>query len=257
MPGPGEYRADRPEGITRVEDLPRAKVVERVRFARMPVDHATVERMTRKGIDPAKFTVTPSDRLRRHAERFLRTASDAGVKTMSERRLTLAEYKHSITARLHRTLTPHDPVDASSRQPGVLADYYEADAWPRDRKLTHLKPVASMTQPWIDLAGRKRNQMFGFVFTGLFHAPRDGVYTFEMRAESGSELQVAGEVVIDSARVNSANAIAGMVALRQGWHPIRLRFIEYGYNDGLSLTWSGPGVNKSPVTAEQLGHLPQ
>ena len=87
--------------------------------------------------------------------------------------------------------------------------------------------------------------------------PPDGVYTFEMRAESGSELRVAGEIVIDSRRVSSANSTAGVVALRQGWHPIRLRFIEYGYNDGLSLTWSGPGVDKAQIAPEQLGHLPQ
>ena len=31
MPGPGEYVADRTEGITRVKDLPKAKVVERSR----------------------------------------------------------------------------------------------------------------------------------------------------------------------------------------------------------------------------------
>ena len=37
MSGPGEYVADRTEGITRVEDLPRAKVVERSRnYSRRP-----------------------------------------------------------------------------------------------------------------------------------------------------------------------------------------------------------------------------
>lgn len=37
MPGPGEYRADRTEGITRVEDLPKPKVVRRSRnFSRRP-----------------------------------------------------------------------------------------------------------------------------------------------------------------------------------------------------------------------------
>jgi len=37
MSGPGEYRADRTEGITRVEDLPQAKVVKRSRnFLRRP-----------------------------------------------------------------------------------------------------------------------------------------------------------------------------------------------------------------------------
>ncbi len=37
MPGPGEYVADRTEGITRVDDLPKAKVVRRSRnFPRRP-----------------------------------------------------------------------------------------------------------------------------------------------------------------------------------------------------------------------------
>jgi hypothetical protein len=31
MPGPGEYLADMTEGITRVEDLPKAKVIIRSR----------------------------------------------------------------------------------------------------------------------------------------------------------------------------------------------------------------------------------
>lgn len=56
MPGPGEYVADRTEGITRVEDLPKAKVVQRSRnFARRPCPRCerscyrkrTVERMLR------------------------------------------------------------------------------------------------------------------------------------------------------------------------------------------------------------------
>ena len=99
--------------------------------------------------------------------------------------------------------------------------------------------------------------MFGFVFTGLFHAPADGVYTFDVRAESGSELRVAGDLVIDSRSVNSGNSVRGMVALRRGWHPIQLRFMEYRHNDGLALSWSGPGVDKAPIAPDQLGHLPK
>jgi len=40
MPGPGEYVADRTEGITRIEDLPKAKRVPRSRnYARRPCPH--------------------------------------------------------------------------------------------------------------------------------------------------------------------------------------------------------------------------
>ena len=247
----------------RAEDAVRdqADVLRRVRFARMPVDFATVERFARgragpMRIDHTTFTVIPSTDVSRHAERFVRTAREAGVMTMSERRFTLDQYEATLATLFERQLTPHDSVDAHAREPGIRADYYEADTWPTDRKLARLKAVATMTKPQIDLTGRKRDQMFGFVFTGLFHAPADGVYTFEMRAESGSELRVAGDVVVDSRRVNSANSVTGMVALRRGWHPIRLRFVEYGFNDGLALTWSGPGVDKTQIPPDQLAHLP-
>ncbi len=241
-----------------VQDKP--KVLRRVRFARMPVDYAAVERIARGRVQAAQidhdtFTVTPGIDVSSHADRFVRTAREAGVKTMSERRFTLTDYEQTIATLLTRKLTPHSPIDADARRPGIRADYYEADTWPKDKKLATLEPVATMTMPRFDLEGRKRDRMFGFVFTGLIHAPADGVYTFEMRAEAGSELRVAGDVVVDSRRVNSANSVQGMVALRKGWHPIRLRFLEYGYNDGLSLSWSGPGMAKSPITPEQLAHL--
>ena len=239
----------------------RPEVLQRVRFARMPVDFATIERVVRgrtvpMEIDHATFTVTPSVDVRRHAERFLRTAREAKAATMSERRFTLDEYEESLKTLLTRKLTPHEPVDGEARKPGIRADYYEADAWPSDKRLAKLPPVFSAVQPQIDLEGRKRDRMFGFLFSGLFHAPVDGVYSFAMRAEAGSELRVAGEVVVDARRVSSANSATGVVALRSGWHPIRLRFMEYGYNDGLTLTWSGPGVERAKIAAEQLGHLP-
>ncbi len=258
-----EILAEADRLFDRAEDAVReqADVLRRVRFARMPVDYATVERIARGRttdvrIDHATFSVTPAADVSRHAKRFLSTAREAGVMTVSERRFTLDQYEETVATLLDRRLTPHDPVDADTRQSGVRAAYYEADAWPQDRKLAGLQPVATMTKPRIDLEGRKRNQMFGFVFTGLFHAPADGVYTFQMRAESGSELRIAGEVVVDSRRVSSADSVTGMVALRKGWHPIRLRFLEYGHNDGLALTWSGPGVNKAQIEPNQLAHLP-
>ncbi len=105
--------------------------------------------------------------------------------------------------------------------------------------------------------GRKPDGMSEADAFRLLRAPADGVYTFAMHAESGSELRVAGDVVIDSRRANSSNAVTGMVALRRGWHPIRLRFIEYGYHDGLALAWSGPGVKKARIAPDQLGHLPE
>ena len=42
MPGPGEYLPDASEGITRVEDLPKPKIIHRSRdFRRQPCPNTT------------------------------------------------------------------------------------------------------------------------------------------------------------------------------------------------------------------------
>jgi len=70
MSGPGEYVADRTEGITRVEDLPKAKRVERSRnFSRRPCPqcgrscyrHATMRRTLHDVGDLISISERPRD----------------------------------------------------------------------------------------------------------------------------------------------------------------------------------------------------
>jgi len=51
MPGPGEYRADVTEGITRVENLPTAKGVHYVILTRRPLEDSTVVGWQEKIVD--------------------------------------------------------------------------------------------------------------------------------------------------------------------------------------------------------------
>jgi len=236
-------------------------VLRRVEIARLPVDHAVIERLGRSDISPCKidhatFTVEPLTDVTANVERFLRRAKQVGVRTMSERWYPLAEYEKTLAALRHRRLTPHEPTAVDGVEPGVRVRYYEADKWPRAGGFSQLQPVAEMIRPQIDLNVRRRNRMFGVVFEGLFRAPEDGVYTFHLKAERGSELRVAGDVLIDSKRTSSAHLVRGHVALRKGWHPIRLRFREHQHNDGLVLKWDGPSAKMASPSPDQLGHLP-
>lgn len=236
-------------------------VLRRVQFARLPVDYAIIERLGRSDsgscrVDHESFTVTPLADVAANVARFLERAREAGVRTMSERSFSLAEYEKSLRAYMNRRLTPHTPTVHDGVRPGVRVKYYEVDAWPRDKSLEQLEPVAETVSPTIDLSRRKRDRMFGFLFEGLFQAPKDGVYTFHMKAEGGSDLRVAGETVIDAKRCTSSHSVQGHVALRRGWHPIAVRFREHAYNDGLILKWQGPGIDTTSIAPAHLGHVP-
>ena len=235
-------------------------VLQRAEFLRLPVDYAMIERFGRTDNAPAKvnhkaFTVTPLTDIRANVDRFLTRGKQANILSMSERRFTLADYRKSVLALRDRKLTPHQPIAADGVQPGVRAKYFQYDAWPRGKELEQLEPTAETVVPQIDLSTRKRDKMFGFLFDGLIHAPADGIYTFHLKAESGSYLHVAGEAVIDSKRAASSHSVQGHVALRAGWHPIRLRFREYSYNDGLNLTWEVPNQKRTKILPKQFGHL--
>jgi hypothetical protein len=237
-------------------------VLRRVQFLRLPVDYAIIERFGRTDNAPAKmdqktFTITPQTDVSANIERFLARAKQASVLSMSERRFTLAQYEQSLAALRARRLTPHDPVPATGIQPGVRARYYEFDAWKPGMTLDKLEPALDQITPRIDLKLRRRDKMFGFLFDGLIHAPADGVYTFHLRAEGGSYLQIAGDTVVDASRTTAVHPVLGYIALRQGWHPIRLRFREHAYNDGLYLTWEGPGLERTEILPDRLAHLPE
>ncbi|MBT3377201.1 MAG: DUF4838 domain-containing protein [Lentisphaerae bacterium] len=236
------------------------EVLKRVKVARLPVDYAHVERLGRGDtglckIDHQAFTVEPLTDVTVHAQRFLTRAKAAGVRTLREQTSTLADYEKSVSNLLCRRLTPHEPLVADRVKPGIRATYFEVDAWPGNGTFNELTPVAEAIKPRIDLSMRKRDRMFGFLFRGAFLASADGVYTFHFRAEGGSELRVAGETIVDARRAGAAHAVQGHVGLRKGWHPLWVRFREFGYNDGLDLRWSGPGTAVSKLAPGQLGHI--
>lgn len=251
--------ADRLFGLAEERVKSRPEVLRRVQFARLSMDYAIVERLGRSDVAPcdvdhATFTIRPLTDVSVNAQRFLSVAKEAGVITMGERRLSLADYEKSVVNLLCRRLTPHRPSVEDGVKPGVRVTYYEADAWPRTGGFAELTPVAETISPQIDLSTRKRDRMFGFLFEGVFLAHADGVYTFHLKAERGSELQVAGETIVDSTRATSSHPVLGHVALRKGWHPIQLRFREHAYNDGLVLKWAGPGTALRELAPEQVGH---
>jgi hypothetical protein len=240
---------------TAVREQP--ETLRRVELLRLPVDYAIIERFGRTDNAPATvdhktFTVAPQTDVGTNVERFLARAKQANILTMSERRFPLADYEASLLALRRRRLAPHEPVATVATKPGVRTRYYEFDAWKAGMTLDTLEPVVDETGPQIDLKLRKRDMMFGFLFDGLIHAPADGVYTFHLRAEGGSYLQVGGEMVVDGSRTTAVHQVQGHVALRQGWHPIRVRFREHAFNDGLDLTWEGPGMEKTVIRPESL-----
>jgi len=98
---------------------------------------------------------------------------------------------------------------------------------------------------------QKLSDNFGVVFNGKLAAPADGNYSFKLSSDDGSRLIVDGKDVIDHDGIHGMNGKDGSVSLKQGAHDFELQYFEASGEEGLALSWSGPGFKDLPLSDQQ------
>ena len=148
MSGPGEYRADRTEGITRVEDLPKAKVVQRSRnFSSRPCPRCdrscyrnrTVERTLHDLGD--LVCERPRDLQLTYAQHYCCKCKSYFNVDMSDLALLKSHYTHRVVAMAVR-LVVEDGLP------------YRAASWHLWRDHRVFVPFATI-QNWVEGGGKK------------------------------------------------------------------------------------------------------
>ena len=154
MPGPGEYLADVTEGITRVEDLPKAKVITRSRNCK----RCTCPRCGRRAY-----------RLRR-IKRLLHDVGDLVSGRPHDIHLTYSQHHcahcaHYFTADMSDVALPgshytHRVVAVAVRL--VVEDGlpYRAASWHLWRDHRVFVPFATL-QNWVEASGKKSGRAYG------------------------------------------------------------------------------------------------
>jgi len=147
-----------------------------------------------------------------------------------------------------------DPVaEPVSTQNNVKYSYYQGK-WTKIPNFDALTPVSTGTQSDFSLNNRKRNSYYGMVFTGEIKVPKSGVYSFYLSSDDGSRLTIDDNVVINYDGMHLFEAEKkGNVFLSAGQHEIKLEYFEHTYTDALLLSWSGPNMEKRPVSRFDLG----
>ncbi len=137
---------------------------------------------------------------------------------------------------------------------GDLSDlryrYFEG-SWGHIPDFDALKPVATgtLSPAILDLHPRKRDESFGFVYQGTLNVPAAGEYTFYVDTDDGSRLTVDGHKVTEKdTDGGQGNEMHGAIRLTAGPHPLRLDYFQGGGPFGLSVSWSGPGIARRPLS---------
>lgn len=106
----------------------------------------------------------------------------------------------------------------------------------------------------IEIPVKEQAPTFGTKHEGYFYAAEQGVYTFFLRADDGSNLYLNNKLLVDNDGLHSAIEKSAQIALGKGYHPFKLLFIEGGGGYTLSLDYVGPDGQRKTVNAADFSH---
>jgi alpha-mannosidase len=149
----------------------------------------------------------------------------------------------------------HQAENVPDAESGLIFSYYEGE-WQKLPKFEELQPAAEGVVDTCGLAPALRDERYALRFEGLVKAPFDGIYTFYLASDDGSALTVAEEPIIVHDGVHGATERTATIALAAGLHEIRVDYFQRLGGKGLTLGYSGPGIEKQDIPAEALVHRP-
>ena len=105
-----------------------------------------------------------------------------------------------------------------------------------------------------DIFLREQSDYFGFQYEGFILLPEDGIYSFYTDSDDGSRFYIGNTMVVENDGLHGMNEERGSIALRAGYHPIRVTFFEKGGGNQLKVSYQGPNINKQAISPQILFH---
>ncbi len=141
-------------------------------------------------------------------------------------------------------------------KPGIDYSYYEGH-WNTLPKFDTIKAVASGVTNNFGTKLAKRKEFYALHFAGYISVPKDGIYTFYLASDDGSCLYIDGKLAIDNNGLHSAQQKTTSIGLKAGLHSLVVDFFQGAGDVGLNVAFSGPGIKKRNVSAQDLFHKAQ
>jgi len=147
----------------------------------------------------------------------------------------------------------HKSVSGSGAKNGLRYSAYEAKMT-STAELDKNTPTASGIATGADLKYATRKEYIGLRFEGLVKADEDAVYTFYLATDDGSKLWIDGEELINSDGLHSGEQKTGSIALKKGFHTLRLDYFQASGGSELVLQMSRDGMEKKEISPALLYH---
>jgi hexosaminidase len=140
--------------------------------------------------------------------------------------------------------------DSNKLKPGLLANFY-AGVFSNTKSISG-DILRKETLRNVHISDTVKLPAFGAKIKGYIRIPKQGVYNFALTCDDGGVLKIANQMVVDNDGQHSPALKSGQIALKQGFFPFDIDFIEAGGGFTLELKYSEGGSEYKPIPNEWL-----
>ncbi|MEC8691699.1 MAG: PA14 domain-containing protein, partial [Verrucomicrobiota bacterium] len=146
-----------------------------------------------------------------------------------------------------------EPVEQKELTPGINYSVYNGqwDKLPDFNELTSSNEGVS-EEISADLAGNELNDHYGLMFEGYLKINEEGLYTFSLSSDDGSQFIIGDEMLINNDGLHSFVSVEGRTRLKKGFFPIKILYFENSGDQRLELKYKGPGIKMQPIPKDAL-----
>ena len=143
-------------------------------------------------------------------------------------------------------------IKSVSAANGLTYTYYEGN-WTTTPDFSSLTPSKAGTSTNLDLGIRGRDNYFSVLWQGYIVIPADGMYTFELNSDDGSNMWIgnynsSSVPVVSNDGVHSPKTVAASHYLYKGVFPVAISYFQGTGTNTMELYWSSnSGVSRQRI----------
>ena len=144
-----------------------------------------------------------------------------------------------------------EPINLNSVKQGMHYDYFER-FFVSTEDMDDLTPLESGIMNKFTIENAKVESYFGYQYKAYIKVPADGIYTFYLESNDGSRLFIDSKELIENEANHGAVEEPGVIALKKGFHKIKVRYFQCGGGKALKISWNGPDFSKKEIKENDL-----
>ena len=145
-------------------------------------------------------------------------------------------------------------VEISNPEKGVSYKYYEKSMIVGTNEIDGLEPLKTGIVDQFQLIDDAAISYYAMEYNGYINIPENGWYTFYTSSDDGTVLYIDDHIVVNNDGNHGIIERSGYTGLKKGLHKIKVLYYQNQGGTELSVSFSGPNLEKQVIPADILFH---